>query len=140
MAFTVHEVSVYLVIVSPEAWSFAESFLMRASPDTRKSAVLSVLPSSDQVRKPNDLMRSLSRFSAIAEICAGPSARSASRVVIRTATFGSPLLRMKLMRSSRDISFSDFCTSRVFTTACVVTYASPSLPTFGSDSWTTVEM
>ena len=101
---------------------------------------MSPAPSSDQVRKPNDLMRSFRMFSAIAEGCDAASVLSASRVAMRTATFGSPLLRMKSMRSSRDIWLSDFCSSRDFTTACVVTDISPSLPSTGSDSCTMVAM
>ena len=64
-----------LLIVRPEAASFAESFLTCASPITVKSGVFALspvaVPSSDQVRNPNDLMRSFSRFSAIGEFCGG---------------------------------------------------------------------
>ena len=60
-----------MLTVRPEAASFIESFLIRTSPTTLKSGVLAlspvVVPSSDQVRKPNDLTRSFSRFSAICE-------------------------------------------------------------------------
>jgi hypothetical protein len=90
----------------PEAASLSDSFLSLASPVTAKSALLpgaaGIFESSDQVRNPNDLMRSLSRFSATCEFCAVASAPS-PRTPIDTEIFGSPLLRMKSMRSSRDI-------------------------------------
>src|SRR5208282_3352880 len=98
MHFTVHEVSAYLVTVSPEAGSRIESFLTAASPITAKSAPLppSAAPGapSDQVRNPNDLMRSLRMFSATGEGTGGLSARWGSRTEICTDTLGSPLARM----------------------------------------------
>src|SRR5262245_1700381 len=104
MHFTVQELSMYLLIVIPDASSLAESFLRFASPVTAKSAAVAceddALPSSDQIRKPNELMRSLSRFSATGEFCEFPPS---ARTLIDTDIFGSPLLRMKLTRSSRDI-------------------------------------
>src|ERR1700687_4100044 len=108
MHFTVQEVSAYLVTVSPEASSRAESFLILASPWVSESAPLSAPVSpSDQVRNPNDLMRSLRIFSATGEVCGGALGWSASRTEICTATLGLPLARISSMRSSRDIWLSD---------------------------------
>ena len=83
-------------------------------------------------------MRSLRRFSAICEVCAGAS--PSPRTATATEILGSPLLRMKSTRSSRDIWFNDFCTSRTFTAAWVVTYIRPSLPSCGSPSRTMAAM
>jgi hypothetical protein len=44
------------------------------------------------------------------------------------------------MRSSRDIWLSDFCSALTFTTAFVVSDISPSLPSCGSLSCTTLVM
>jgi hypothetical protein len=96
-------------------------------------------PSSDHVRKPNCLMRSLSRFSATGEGCGGALDWSASRTAMRTEIFGSPLARMKSMRSSRDIWLRDFCSARTLTTPCVCIDTSPSLPMRGALSEVTVE-
>ena len=143
MPFTVHEVSRYFSTVMPEAASLADSFLSLASPTTANSAPLpraaGSFGSSDQMRNPNDLMRALSRFSATCEFCAGASVFS-PRTLMVTEIFGSPLLRMKSMRSSRDSWLSDFCTSRTLTAACVVTYMSPSLLRCGSPSCTMLAM
>ena len=67
-------------------------------------------------------------------------AESPSRITIRMEILGSPLLRMKSMRSSLDIWLSDFCTSRTLTTARVSDSISPSLPAAGTPSCITVLM
>ena len=135
MHLIVQPFSAYLVTTSPEAASFIDRRLIFASPSMTKSgpAFGSSLraASSDHVRKPNDLMRSLRTFSATGDGCAGASGASASRVTMRTPTRGSPLARMKSMRSLRDISFSDFCTAFTLTTASVVIDTRPSLPFCG---------
>ncbi len=136
--FTVHEVSAYLVTVTPEASSRSDNRLIAASPVTAKSAPgTASAPPSDQVRKPNERMRSLSRFSATGDCRGGASARSASRVAIRTEILGSPPARIRSMRSARESWLTDFCTARTSTTACVVIVISPSLPSCGALSSTT---
>src|SRR5882762_6745904 len=103
MHFTVHEASAYLVTVIPDAWRRIDSFLIVTSPCTAKSAPFgsaSVLaPSSDHVRKPNDLIRSLRRFSATGDGSGGAPGWSASVTWTRTDTFGSPFARISSMRS-----------------------------------------
>src|SRR5689334_14985625 len=103
MHFTVQDVSAYLLTVRPDAGRRIESFFTRASPCTRKSAFFaagSAAPPSDQVRKPNDLIRSFSMFSATGDGCGAASGASASRTATWTATFGLPLARMKSDRKS----------------------------------------
>ena len=127
----------------PVAASLAESFLNFASPVTAKSAppLLSFAASSFHRRKPKDLMRSLRRFSATGERCAGAAGSlSALLAVMATEMPGSPLLRMNSMRSSADIWLSDFCTSRTRTVARVVSDMRPSLPSCGGCSSSTAWM
>jgi hypothetical protein len=137
----VHDDSAYVVTVRPEASSRVDSRRTFASPAIEKSGALPAsAPPSAQVRKPNDLMRSASRFSATGERCAGASGRSASRDVIAIEMRGSPFARITSKRSLVVISFSDFCTALTLTIASVVIVAIPSLPITGSLSRTTVRM
>jgi len=144
MARTVQEVSTDLLMVRPDASSFIESFLILASPWIRKSGACAsgpASPSLDQTRKPNDLMRCLSTFSASCERTGGIAcAVSALETVIDNATLGSPLLRMKLMRSSLDNWLSDFWMSLTLMTARACACISPSWPVCAASSCNTVLM
>src|SRR5258708_25209397 len=135
MHLIVQELSPYLVTTTPDDGSRIDSRLTLTSPSTEKSGPFEAssvrAPPSDQVRKPNDLIRSLRMFSAAGEGCAGASGTSASRAAMRTETLGSPLARMNSMRSLRDIWLSDFCTALTSTTASVVMYIRPSWPICG---------
>src|SRR5215813_1675848 len=100
MALTVQEVGATLVIVRPDAASLIESCLTLTSPWIWKSADFAsgpvlVSPSADQTRKPNDLILSLTTFSASCDRSDGTGCPvSALRININTEIFGSPLLRM----------------------------------------------
>src|SRR5258708_24581905 len=95
MHFTVHDASAYLVTVIPDAWRRIDSFLIVTSPCTAKSAPFgsasALAPSSDQVRKPNDLIRSFNRFSATGDGNGGASGVSMSRATLRAESLCSPL-------------------------------------------------
>ena len=145
MALSVQEVSAVLVMARPEAGSRVDSCLSWTSPRMAKSAAWAsaaggVSPSAAQTRKPNDLIRSLSTFSASCERSRPSGPPAALAMSIRIEIRGSPLLRMNSTRSSRDSWLSDFCTSRMLTTARVCISTRPPLPALGAPSCSTERM